>query len=185
MKRWMAALTVLILFVGFRQVQGAILPLDGTWTSVTEPMDPGDYFSDTWTFTSDSTVKFTITDILVISDQFEVYDSGSLVVTTPSVPDWDGLGFSSPFDFNPSDPDVALASGYFSSATILFAPGSHSIRIRDIHIPPFSGATPFADGTVAFKAEVVPEPAGVLVWGLVGVLGIGAGGWRRWRKRRC
>jgi hypothetical protein len=136
------------------------MPLDGTWVILDEYMDVGDFFTGPYTWTSDYLIRFTVTDIYVVSDQFAVYDDGGLVVTTPAMPDWDDLGFSDPYDSPPwtDDPDVALADGRFSSAVMYFGPGSHSIDIRDIHIPPTTaGGEPFPDGTVAFKAEPLVE----------------------------
>jgi hypothetical protein len=93
--------------------------------------------------------------LFVVTDRFKVYDGGSLVITTPNLPDWPAYA-TDPFDPPwEDDPDDALASGYFSSEVIIFASGSHSITIEDIHIPPVSvGGDPFPDGTVAFKAEL-------------------------------
>jgi hypothetical protein len=131
--------------------------LDGTWVILDENMTAPAFFSGgPWTWDSDLPVKFTITDLYVVTDIFKVYDGGSFVIETPNIPDWDVLGFTDPY-FSPPytvDPDAALASGYFSSAVINFASGSHSIDIEDIHIPPLTaGGNPFPDGTVAFKAE--------------------------------
>jgi len=136
------------------------MPLDGSWVVLDEYMDPGDYFSGPWEWDMPYLVRFTITDLYVVSDQFEVYDDGMLVATTPAMPDWDDLGFGDPFDSPPwtDDADVALADGRFSSAVLYFGPGAHSIEIRDIHIPPLTaGGDPFPDGTVAFKAEPLVE----------------------------
>jgi hypothetical protein len=129
----------------------AAMPLDGTWIILDEYMSEGDYFTGNWDWTSTVVVKFTITDLYVVTDEFEVYDGGSLVLTTPSLPDYSELGIGA-YDEPPwtDDPDVALTTKEFSKGVVYFAPGSHSIEIRDIDIP--SG---FQDGTVAFKAEEV------------------------------
>jgi hypothetical protein len=138
----------------------SVLSLDGTWVILDEVMDEGDLFSGPWTWDSDLPVKFTITDLYVVTDRFKVYNGGSFVIETPNIPDWDVLGFAGPMVSPPYtvNPDVALADGRFSSALINFASGSHSIDIEDIHIPPVSvGGDPFIDGTVAFKAERLRE----------------------------
>lgn len=138
----------------------SVLSLDGTWVILDEVMDEGDLFSGPWTWDSDLPVKFTITDLYVVTDRFKVYDGGSFVIETPNIPDWDVLGLAGPYDSPPYtvNPDAALADGRFSSALINFASGSHSIDIEDIHIPPVSvGGLPFIDGTVAFKAERLRE----------------------------
>ena len=139
------------------------MPLDGTWVILDEIMTAPAFFTGPWTWTSDYAVKFTISDLYVVTDQFNVYDNNVLVTTTPAKPDWDVLGLADPFTSPPwtGDPNVALADGRFCSAVLYFAPGSHSITIEDIHIPPVSvGGAPFPDGTVAFKAEV--QDLGVL-----------------------
>jgi hypothetical protein len=146
------------------------MPLDGTWVRLIEPMTTPDFFTGTYTWNSPNPVTFTITDWAVVTDIFEVYDFGSLVATTPSLPNWDALGLPDPLTSPPWTvyPDVALADGRFSHAVINFAPGAHSITIRDIRIPLRSpGGSPFADGTVAFKA--VPEPATICLLGLGGL----------------
>jgi len=138
----------------------SVLSLDGTWVILDEVMDEGDLFSGPWTWDSDLPVKFTITDLYVVTDRFKVYNGGSFVIETPNIPDWDVLGFAGPMVSPPYtvNPDAALADGRFSSALINFASGSHSIDIEDIHIPPVSvGGGPFIDGTVAFKAERLRE----------------------------
>lgn len=147
------------------------MPLDGTWIVLDENMLEGDFFSGTWTWDSADPVTLTVTDLFVVSDQFEVYDNGFLVLTTPSVSDWPAIGKNDPFD-PPSyatDSKVALGSGNFSGGTVKLGPGHHEITIRDIHIPPIAvGGPPFVDGTVAFSAEiqedVVPT---VSQWGVV------------------
>lgn len=157
------------------------MPLDGTWVSLVEVMTAPAFFTGTYTWDSLLPVEFTITDWAVVTDVFEVYDSNNLVTTTPSLLDWDDLGLADPLTSPPwtTDPNVALADGRFSSDVIYFAAGEHSITIRDIHIPPMTeGGEPFFDGTVAFKAVEVPEPASaaLIVSGAV-VL-------RIWRKRQ-
>ncbi|MCU0917885.1 MAG: hypothetical protein MUC88_25480, partial [Planctomycetes bacterium] len=157
-------------------------PLDGTWVWRNETMNPGDFFADTFEWDSFFDVFFEITDFAVVSDQFEVYDNGVLILTTPAVPDWDDIGAAGPFEPPYTlDMDVALASGVYSSGQYLFGPGAHALTIRDIHIPP-SGpdtpngpAPPFGTGTVAFKAvEVVIPAPGTL---LLASLGAGIVGW--------
>ena len=171
----------------YADVQGTVaaaggdppMPLDGSWVILDEYMTAPAFFSGPYTWTSSVPVTFTVTDLFVVSDQFEVYDNGVLVMTTPAVPDWPAYA-SDPFTSPPytTDPDVALASGYFSSGVISFGPGSHSITIRDFHIPPVGvGGGPFFDGTVAFKA--VPLPASLLL----GVAGMGLIGWLKRRMK--
>lgn len=139
----------------------SVMPLDGSWISLDQFMNEGDFFTGgPWEWDEPYLVRFTITDIWVVSDQFEVYDNGDLVATTPAVPDWDDLGLADSHTSPPytGNPDTALADGRFSSAVLYFGPGAHSITIKDIHIPPTTaGGDPFPDGTVAFKAEPLVE----------------------------
>jgi len=147
-----------------------VMPLTDTWVKLDQFMPVGGFFTGPWTWTSGEEVQFSITDWLVASDQFKMFDFGKLVLTTPKMPDWDALGAAGPFVSPPwtDNPDVAFNSGFFSTGEILFAPGSHAITIQDIHIPPVTkGGGPFTDGTVAFKASPVPEP------GTLSLLGIG------------
>ena len=129
------------------------MPLDGTWIIIAEYMDEGDFFTGSWTWDEPYLVRFTITDLFVVTDEFEVYDNGVKVLTTPSLPDYAALGIGA-FDSPPwtDDPDVALAEPKFSKGVLYLGPGSHEITIRDIDIP-----TGFPDGTVAFKAEPLVE----------------------------
>ena len=157
------------------------MPLDGTWIILDEIMPTGAYFTGSWSWTSPNPVEFTITDWAVVTDVFEVYDGGSLVLTTPSLSDWDVLGLPGPMTSPPwtLNPDTALADGRFSSAVYVFAPGSHTITIRDIHIPSTTpGGNPFIDGTVAFSAVVIPAPGAILL----GSIGVGLVGWLRRRR---
>jgi len=146
------------------------MPLDGTWVRLIEVMKAPAFFTGTYTWNSHSPVKLFITDLYVVTDIFEVYDWGTLVATTPALPDWYAYGLPDPLTSPPwtSNPDVALMDPRFSSSLITFAPGAHSITIRDIHIPLRSpGGPPFIDGTVAFKA--VPEPTTICLLGLGGL----------------
>ena len=72
------------------------MALDGKWVILDKTMEVGDFFpGGPWTWDSPSlSVNFTIADLYVVSDQFEVYDHGVLVATTPSLPDWDTLGYA-------------------------------------------------------------------------------------------
>ena len=136
------------------------MTLDSTWIILDQNMPVGGFFSGgPWTWDSPSLpVKFTITDLYVVSDQFVVYDYVVPVATTPSMPDWNVLGYATAFTSPPwtNNPDTAMSSSFFSSAVITFPRGTHSITIQDIHIPPrIAGGNPCSDGTVAFKAEQI------------------------------
>jgi hypothetical protein len=158
------------------------MPLDGTWIVIDEVLNPSlsGFFSEDglgvvvgdWHWTSTETVTFTITDLFVVGDEYEVYDNGSLVFSSPDLPDYSELGLGA-FDSPPwtHDPDVALADGRFSSGVITFAPGYHEITIKAISLP-----TDYIDATVAFKA--VPVPGAVLL----GILGLGVVGAKLRRK---
>ncbi|MBI5836042.1 MAG: PEP-CTERM sorting domain-containing protein [Candidatus Eisenbacteria bacterium] len=158
-------------------VHAAPMPLDGSWVRLDENMAEGSFFTGNWDWESACNVAFTITDIWVVSDAFEVYDFGKLVFTTPKVPDWDALGLLDPRTAPPytGDPDLALADGRFSNGLHVFGSGTHSITIRDYHIPPMTaGGNPFPDGTVAFKAACTPEPGtlGLMLLGGVALLAL-------------
>jgi hypothetical protein len=182
-----AALLLLVLTIGCTSVPAAATLQNGTTNEMGDPplalgggwiildqsnMHPGDFFAGSYTWNSASLVKFTITDLYVVSDRFEVYDFGTKVATTPALPDWDALGLGSASLSPPwtSNPAQALADGRFSNTSILFKAGAHEITITDIHIP-----NGFTDGTVAFRADAVPEPSGLLalisgVGGLAGLM---------------
>jgi hypothetical protein len=141
------------------------MPLDGTWIVLDEGMPVGGFFTGSgdgfWDWNSSLPVVFAITDLYVVTDAFNVYDSGNLVLSTPLLPDWSALGLSDPFLSPPwtGNPDEALANPLFSKGVITFGAGYHKITIQDTQIP-----TGFSDGTVAFKA--IPEPATVALLGL-------------------
>ena len=188
LKRCLAA-TVLACAASFVAVPVTATPLalGGPWTVLDQTMSTGDFFkapdaTNIWTLTCATSCYFYITDLYVVTDQFEVYDGGVLIATSPAMPDWFGIGAPGPFVSPPftDNPDVAWASGDFSALKIALAAGTHDLSIRDIHIPLTAvGGGPFSDGTVAFRAEI-PEPASLA---LLGVALLAAFGFVRRTKR--
>jgi hypothetical protein len=160
--------------------QASPLALGPAWTVLDQNMPVGGFFTApdatiTWTVNcTAASCNFQITDLFVVTDQFEIYDFGVLIATTPAMPDWFDIGASDPMQSPPwtDNPDVAWASGDFSALSIVLSSGLHELSIRDIHIPPMAvGGPSFPDGTVAFRA-VVPEPATVALLGLA-LVGLG------------
>ena len=91
---------------------------------------------------------FTITDSLLSGDFYDVFDSGTLIGSTPAVTRSFGCGL---------DPRVCIANPQISQATFLLAPGSHSITIG-VYPAQIAG-----EGFILLTA--VPEPASLLVVG--------------------
>ena len=144
----------------------APMPLDGTWIKLDEVAKAPFFFSGgPWTWNVAYDVKLTVTDWAAVTDQFSIYDNGLFVFSTSNLPDDPGGVWM-------GDPDAALASGLFSNGSWIFDGGvAHSIMIEDTHIPIMAiGAGPYADGTVAFKAEAVPDVASTLMLLGVGLL---------------
>ncbi len=161
-KNWLVLAFLSAFLAAPLNVSAVPLALDGSWTVLDEVMSDGDFFTGSWSWTSGSSVLFDITDVAVVTDVFEVYDKGSLAFSTPLLPDYAALGIGAT-DEPPytTDPDVAWVTEEFSKGSYLFGAGSHDITIRDIRIP-----TDFLDGTVAFRATVVPEPSILALLGL-------------------
>jgi hypothetical protein len=147
--------------------KAAPMPLDGSWTVIDEGgMTNGDLFTGDWSWNTNAYVKFDITDLYVVTDVFNVYDNGVLVLSTPMLPDYAALGIGAYDPPYTADPDVAWTTPEFSKGSIVFDPGAHDITIADLRIP-----TNFGDGTVAFRSTVVPEPTSMLLLGS-GLLGL-------------
>ncbi len=176
--RFLPVLAGALLLVFFAAPALAVpMPLDGSWTVLDEFMPVGGFFSNSYDWVSPDNVAFTITDLFVVSDAFNVFDFGAPVFSTPLMPDWDLIGAGGAFDSPPytTDPNVALATPAFSKGLWVFGAGAHSITIQDYHIPPMSpGGPPFGDGTVAFKASATPEPGtmGLMLLGGVALLAL-------------
>jgi hypothetical protein len=96
-----------------------------------------------WTFIAPSLVSLTVTDAFLSGDSFSVFDFGTLVGSTPSVP---LAGISCGFD-----PSVCLADPAFSHATFLLSAGAHSLTLV---VQP---AQILGEGF--FRVQAVPEPS--------------------------
>ncbi len=115
-----------------------------------------------WTFTSSTPVAFVITDGFLAGDYFDLFDLGTLIGSTPSVP---LSGHSCGLD-----PTVCITDAQISNSSFVLPAGAHSITIS-AHPAQILG-----EGFFEFAA--VPEPSSVLLV-IPGLLWI----WRRKLRR--
>lgn len=115
-----------------------------------------------WTFVVATPVELTITDGLFAGDFFDVFDSGTLIGSTPSVP---LTGASCDLD-----PSVCVLDPRISHATFLLARGGHSLTV-DVHPAQLQG-----EGFL--RVDPVPEPG---TFSLIGVVLMVLYGFRKFR----
>ena len=127
-------------------------PYDVTWTD-----DPP------WTYTAGPEgAVFTITDVAIAGDSFNVYDFGSLILATPTVPNTGYVCGTTDSDY--VDPAVCFGDPNLSYGQVVLPPGPNSLTIvaRD---------APFGDGVGDFRIDPIPEPAmgalgGAVIFGI-------------------
>jgi hypothetical protein len=135
---------------------------------------PGDVtFADDppWTFTAISPgYVFTITDVALGGDAFNVFDFGSLILATTVLQD-------NSYACNNGgslwlDPANCVSDAGMSHGRVLLAPGPHSITIT----ARIAGS---GDGIADFRIDPAPEPAfGFLTGGIL----VAIGSWKRFRS---
>lgn len=154
--------------VGFAEA----LVIGGGWYNGTGDVAHGGWVYDpmSWTLDSATPVIISITDAWANGDYYELYDNGTLIVTTPPVPVNTVSGI---------DPDAAFVRADFSHVSVLVGAGSHEFTVRDLlDFTQYPSMTPFG---MAIRADrCVPEPSSVLSL-LAGFTGIGGMIWRRRR----
>ena len=168
--RIVAVLAVIALALAAAPAHAAVIDLnpDGTWLTQDQDMNAGDYFTDTYMATANELV--TVTDIFVISDDFNIYVNG-ILAQTAFAPNWTADGLASAETIDIGDPAAALASGLYANVSF-FVNAGDVISIQDYSIPPEDSGAPFPDGTVAISAIGSPEPASMLLLG-AGLAGLG------------
>jgi hypothetical protein len=141
-----------------------LLPLDGTWITVSEEIRAGELFRASIEFESDVPVMIRIADIYVAGDRFEVRDFGALVAETSDVRAWNEIpGVRTPFEepYWSSDPEAAIAAGTHSWAAFEVSAGAHVLSVRNLNIPVNWNGEPFIDSNFAMSATPIPAPAAV------------------------
>ncbi|MDB9407815.1 MULTISPECIES: PEP-CTERM sorting domain-containing protein [Microcystis] len=156
-----------------QQAVAVVLLPNGVWQSGQIESDPASNNPTSWDFTIAPGFQgaFDLVDQFIAGDVYDIYNGATLLGSsdfTPKTP---------PFPYLPSgnpglDADWAAASTY-SSASLLFGPGSYSLSLAPSST--FPGGLP-AGYSVRLNqtAVAVPEPASVLGLLAIGVLGAGS-----------
>jgi hypothetical protein len=123
------------------------IPVDATsWTPFNWSFD-GHNIEGPFTFSISQPGVVKVTDVACRGDQFEIFDFGVSIGTTPAVP-VDEVGECDPYI---TDPDVAFEDPSYTHGSFVLPPGSHSITIVAI-------TNPFSAGTGFIRVDSSPLP---------------------------
>ncbi len=146
---------------------------------ITDAILQGDDFGDDPG--TDITVVFDdpVYDLSFLAADIEAYNGGGEILTATVYSDADGLSLldTQTLDFNdPGTGDRSVVGVGFSGISGI------KMLVIDVNTADSTTTDRFAFGVDNLTYSVIPEPASVAVWALLGAAGIGVGCWRR-RKR--
>jgi hypothetical protein len=110
-----------------------------------------------WTFIATVPVLVTMTDAFFAGDAFRLFDFGSQVLDTNSVPFGPGCS---------NIPEACLADPNVSHGVVLLGTGPHSLTATAV-------ASPFGAGAAFYRVDLVPEPASLALsaFGMLAMIG--------------
>jgi len=133
-------------------------------SSIANSTNPG---NPPWTYSAATATSVKITDSFTAGDMYRLYDFGSFIGDTSTVPTT-AIGTNNP------NPDADYLDPRLSHGIFILPAGNHALTIEIIQ-----NVATLTEAIGFFRVDPAPLPAGIWLLGS-GLLGLA--GWRRFRK---